>query len=169
MGDLLDPAWDGDEAPARLDLAITIYTHLIDPKRESAGKLAHHLGSDRGGQDEVKGQGDEHTALLGRILELAIERLDRPVRADDRDRVLTQLDPLAVHLEACRTAGGMTERSRPLLVLGERVRAAVMSALGDLPDRPRPGDLGDADRKAIVRFVDRLRLALRLGRLVGRR
>ena len=167
MGDLLDPAWDGDEAPARLDLAITIYVHLIDPRGEAAGKLARHLGSDRGGEDEVKGQGDEQAALLGRILELAIERLDRPVQAD-RDRVLTQLNPLAVHLEACRTAGGVTERSRPLLALGQRVRAAVMSALGDLPDRPRPGGLGDADQNALRRFVDTLRLSLRLGRLVGR-
>ncbi|HKH87622.1 MAG TPA: hypothetical protein VKA05_02315, partial [Acidimicrobiales bacterium] len=48
------------------------------------------------------------------------------------------------------------------------MRDAVLRALADLPDRPRPGGLVDADRAAIHRFVDRLRLALRLGRLAGR-
>jgi len=158
---LLEKAWPGNDAPTCLDLAIVIYSNLIGPKPESMRELARHLGSD----DEVGG-GAEGAMLLDQILKSTLDRLDHT--GPEGEQVLFKgLVTLAEHLDACRKAGGDLSGSRPLRALNERVRAAVSKALADLPTAPQAGGVGEAERAAIRRYVDRLRLTLRLGRLAG--
>ena len=146
-----DAAWPGDGAPSRLEIAIELYVRALDPRPANVATLQRHVG------DAGEGVVADDPALLGEILVKVMAALRDPFV--ESDPVLERLGALVKHLAECRELGADLTRSRPLADLDRAVAddlepSIVLLATG-------------ADRKDVVdRFVDRLKLALRVRGLV---
>ena len=143
--DALGKAWTASDSPARLQLAINIYTNLLNPRHERRQCLIEH----------------SQRPLLEDILSQSLAGFSR-----QPDQLTPWLNSLTEHLKICRKRGIDITNNQYLQKMANMIIENVDRQLQRLNWQPHQGVLGKAEMQALDSAVARLVLLFRLRTLL---